>query len=415
MPLFKIIIQTVSATNNKHENIFRWSVNSPIDDLTYDQLSAKIQNILFKLNNPNDNNHDYYNNNNNGVKENFQIIWDDGEDMCRIICTEDLHEAVQTLSSSSSSAAAALTATGAGGLDGNQQSIRLYVKTTPECESIKLHSSTDDDHHHHHHSILNESKTDYLRLPDLPETLEKLDSDDSPKSTNDNDTEKIQRKQQQHQSSDKVPLYKSLSIDQQCTFDLTNDLNFISTSSTSSSGSRSRIAPSAPLLYPTSMDELLTTLQVPTSYNAKWKGVNFPTQSLHAYAAAYTTYPYGYVQNKGNFSKLPSAPPASAAGAFGQPIAFYEQKFVPTSYRQALNRNTRLTASCHNLPRATTYLNDNNSNNQRQVVNVSAVIILLRHMGFKQSDFHLANIIHRYNGNLNSILDRLSIETNKKT
>ncbi|CAH8604720.1 unnamed protein product [Schistosoma margrebowiei] len=384
MPLFKLIIPTINQ-NKKCENIFRWFVKDSMNDITYEQLNERIQSIFYKL--------DTYNNSNDLMKE-FQVLWYDGEDLCRIISTEDLHDAIHTL----------------GGLNGNEKSIRFYI-TSNDCEQFK--------------NQLNEKNSNELQLPDLPETLDKLEIDENVQHSN-TDLNHIETKSNKKQSI----IDKSIVFDQKSNDDI--DLDHQS------------VLPSAPtLMDSTTMDLLWSSLQLP-QYNMNY--MNIP-QNVHAYTT-YTPYTQGYyLYNKMNISKLPLpsslsssslslSPSPSPSPSSSLSLSTYLQSYpmnnrkkltttntyntilqIPNSSFHLNKRNNPYTRSCINLATKSNIItnnNNNNKNNDKHQIDISAIIIRLRHMGFQQSDIYLSNIIKQYNGNINPILDRLSFENNKK-
>ncbi|RTG84993.1 uncharacterized protein DC041_0001440 [Schistosoma bovis] len=371
MPLFKLIIQTINQ-NKKCENIFRWLVKDSMDDITYEQLNERIQSIFYKL--------DSYNNNNDLMKE-FQVLWYDGEDLCRIISTEHLHDAIQTL----------------GGLNGNEKSIRFYI-TINDCEQIKNQLN----------SLIKEKQPNELQLPDLPETLDKLEINENIKHSN-TDLNHIETKLDTKQSL----IDKSILFDQK-----TNEIDL----------DHHPIVPSAPTLMDSStMDLLWSSLQLP-QYNMNY--MNIP-QNVHTYTT-YTPCTQGYyLYNKMNISKLPPSSPSSSSSSSSslstclQSYSMNDQKRLTTNtYNTILQlpsssfhlnkRNNSYTRSCINLATKSNITTNNSNSNGKHRIDISAIIIRLRHMGFQQSDIYLSNIIRQYNGNINPILDRLSFENNKR-
>ncbi|CAH8607244.1 unnamed protein product [Schistosoma bovis] len=374
MPLFKLIIQTINQ-NKKCENIFRWLVKDSMDDITYEQLNERIQSIFYKL--------DSYNNNNDLMKE-FQVLWYDGEDLCRIISTEHLHDAIQTL----------------GGLNGNEKSIRFYI-TINDCEQIKNQLN----------SLIKEKQPNELQLPDLPETLDKLEINENIKHSN-TDLNHIETKLDIKQSL----IDKSILFDQK-----TNEIDL----------DHHPIVPSAPTLMDSStMDLLWSSLQLP-QYNMNY--MNIP-QNVHTYTT-YTPYTQGYyLYNKMNISKLPSSSqslspsPSSSSSSLSTCLQSYsmndQKRLTTNTYNTILQlpsssfhlnkRNNSYTRSCINLATKSNITTNNSNSNGKHQIDISAIIIRLRHMGFQQSDIYLSNIIRQYNGNINPILDRLSFENNKR-
>ncbi|CAH8586340.1 unnamed protein product [Schistosoma intercalatum] len=373
MPLFKFIIPTINQ-HKKCENIFRWLVKDSMNDITYEQLNERIQSIFYKL--------DSYNNNNDLMKE-FQVLWYDGEDLCRIISTEDLHDAIQTL----------------GGSNGNEKSIRFYI-TTNDCEQFKNQLN----------SFIKEKQPNELKLPDLPETLDKLEIDENVKHSN-TDLNHIETKLDTKQSL----IDKSILFDQK-----TNEIDL----------DHHPIVPSAPTLMDSNtMDLLWSSLQLP-QYNMNY--MNIP-QNVHTYTT-YTPYTQGYfLYNKMNISKLPPSSPSlspspsssSSLSTCLQSYSMNDQKRLtnntystilqlPSSSFHLNKRNNPYTRSCINLATKSNITTNNSNSNGKHQIDISAIIIRLRHMGFQQSDIYLSNIIRQYNGNINPILDRLSFENNKK-
>ncbi|VDP60754.1 unnamed protein product, partial [Schistosoma mattheei] len=312
----------------------------------------------------------------------FQLL--DGEDLCRIISTEDLHDAIQTL----------------GGSNGNEKSIRFYI-TTNDCEQFKNQLN----------SLIKEKQPNELQLPELPETLDKLEIDENVKHSN-TDLNHIETKLDTKQSS----IDKSILLDQK-----TNEIDL----------DHHPILPSAPTLMDSStMDLLWSSLQLP-QYNMNY--MNIP-QNVHTYTT-YTPYTQGYyLYNKMNISKLqpsspsPSLSPSPSSSSLSTCLQSYsmnDQKRlttntyntilqIPSSSFHLNKRNSKYTRSCINLAtKSNTTTNNSNSNGKHQI-DISAIIIRLRHMGFQQSDIYLSNIIRQYNGNINPILDRLSFENTKK-
>lgn len=369
MPLFKIIIQT-TYHHKKVDSIFRWFIKDSYKTITYDQLNEKLQNIINKLNSCNPNHND------NDLIEDYQILWYDGEDFCRIISTEDLHDAIETLTEPND----------------NNKPIRIYIATNG-CELIKQQLNP----------ILKEKKSiNELQLPDLPETLEKLDINN-----NDLDTNKKSIINNQTSSSSIDPLNTNLDHDP--------------------------ILPSAPLLNSTSMDLFLSSLQLPYNHLNYMK---LP-QNYQAYATTTTYIPYQqpYLQNKMNLTKLPS--PSSSSALSLRSLSSSALRSSSSSLRSSsssstciqsnqindkqriltnhygLKRNSQYTTSCMNLTRLPN--SSCHSNNNKDQINISAIIIRLRHMGFQQSDMYLSSLIQQYNGNINPILDRLSFENNMKS
>ncbi|CAH8642902.1 unnamed protein product [Schistosoma rodhaini] len=359
MPLFKITIQT-TYHHKKVDNIFRWFIKDPNQTITYDQLNEKLKTIINNLNYCNPNHNDY------DLIDDYQILWYDGEDFCRIISTEDLHDAIETLTESND----------------NNKPIRIYIATNG-CELMKQQFN---------HIPKVKKTINELQLPDLPETLEKLDINNH----NDLDTNKKSIINNQSSSSSSDP-------------NLYHDPNL----------------PSAPLLNSTSMDLFLSSLQLPYNHLNYMK---LP-QNYQAYATTTTYIPYqqSYLQNKMNLNKLPlpssssssssalrsslRSPSSSSSSSSTCISSNDKQKLLTNHY--GLKRNSQYTASCMNLSRLPN--SSSHSNNNKEQINISAIIIRLRHMGFQQSDMYLSSLIQQYNGNLNPILDRLSYDNNMKS
>ncbi|RTG84994.1 uncharacterized protein DC041_0001444 [Schistosoma bovis] len=173
------------------------------------------------------------------------------------------------------------------------------------------------------------------------------------------------------------------------------------------------IVPSAPTLMDSStMDLLWSSLQLP-QYNMNY--MNIP-QNVHTYTT-YTPCTQGYyLYNKMNISKLPPSSPSSSSSSssLSTCLQSYSMNDQKRSSFHLNKRNNSYTRSCINLATKSNITTNNSNSNGKHRIDISAIIIRLRHMGFQQSDIYLSNIIRQYNGNINPILDRLSFENNKR-
>nr|AAW27553.1 SJCHGC00710 protein [Schistosoma japonicum] len=358
MPLFKLIIQTINQNNKQNENIFRWSIKESIENVTYEHLIKRLQGILCRLRN----NHDDYNHNDDDddvINDDLQILWYDGEDMCRIISTEDLHDAAKTLA----------------GPQANDCSIRIYIKAT----NYKLMKYN-----------LNNEKTDIIHLPDLPSTLEKLDLDETNQSI-----EIINNYNEDHI---KDPLKQSTmnrSISSDCQYQ------------------SNCIMPSAPTLPTSPLDVLFASLSSSQSNIS-----SIQSYPIFQSSNLYTTYPYNtQLCNQMKLTRLSPSSSSLLPGYLPTDFTSYQHYASSTLQYYCLPqthmnntlslRNNMQSSSSKNLPSKSLC-------NTKSHMNIAAIIIQLRHMGFQQTDMYLSSIIQQYNGNFNSILDRLSIDKNNK-
>ncbi|KAK4468814.1 hypothetical protein MN116_007983 [Schistosoma mekongi] len=360
MPLFKLIIQIINENNKQNENIFRWCIKESIENVTYEHLIKRLQRILCKLRNHSHSH--YYHDNDDVINDDLQILWFDGEDMCRIVSTEDLHDAAKTLA----------------GSEANDCSIRIYIKIF-NSELIKS-------------NLINEKK-EIIELPDLPTTLEKFELDETNQST------------EIHQDNDdniKDPLKQSTmnrSISSDCQYQ------------------SNCIMPSAPALPTSPIDALFASFSSTQSNISSIK--SYP---IYHSSNVYTTYPYNIqLYNQMKLTRLSSpSSPSSSLSPTGLTTGFtgsYQNNASTLQYYCLPQTNMNNALSLRNNMQLSPYnnLTKNSLHNIKPQVNITAIIIQLRHMGFQQTDMYLSSIIQQYNGNFNSILDRLSIDMNKKS
>ncbi|CAH8589240.1 unnamed protein product [Heterobilharzia americana] len=365
MPLFKLILEK-SYGNQRCEDIYRWPVKESLESITYEDLCNKIQQILSSKNNFNDaiNTCDYL------------VTWYDGEDMCRISCTEELHDAAMTIA----------------GPDGNNKSIRFYVamgmtEVKTPGKSRKKDGASED-----------------FQLPDLPEGLEHLDFSESPtvnQSNQENDNENQSDKETNSEPVDGAPTSEPRP----------------ETSVDSYKFKHNCATPTAPQLIASPVDpSFLPPRPDPPTLPTPIHGVKLP-QAF----SAYSPYTLSYYQNFQSRMVTPvltippqiPSPPSTQNSIIPREVDPSMRNVLTNVYysthaaKQIQPKNTRLTSSMTSLPRQPNTAG-------KPHVDTAGIITRLRQMGFQQSDMYLNSLILHYNGNLNPILDKLYTEECRK-
>ncbi|CAH8863555.1 unnamed protein product [Trichobilharzia szidati] len=371
MPLFKLVVERIQD-NHKLQDVYRWAVKGDPEDVTYTELIRRIEGVIEKP----------------GERvspvniDDYTVTWFDGEDMCRISCTDDLHDAIVSTA----------------GLDGNAKSIRIYV------------ASKQSDLKHPPVSKPKRATGEDIQLPDLPEELEHLDlSEANVGKVVENTNESQQNSESDTKQTNEAP---------------TTPTHY--QNNTNSAGSDyGHSTPTAPQLSPSPNDPNLPPSLKPEQPILPGYAPNVAFPRMYPGYSRYPPQAYANYQPGMMVAGLPgpmqgqpatppltqnmvmphetiSTPPNNYAYPMNSPAMN-----SPTMNRQLPPKVNRLPPSMMNLPRQPGVAG-------KTSVDTMAIISRLRLMGFQQNDVYLTNLIRQHNGNLNTILDRLSSEENRR-